>query len=200
MQNLLGIGDVQLIYKYRLVEHAEDTDACKWMGVRCANGYVHKINWGGPDVHFRETYRGPMSFLIWWLPPSVCQVDMSGLSISSRFLTNLLPRAMQTACFDFCGLFGSFEGDGLPRDLRHLSLRGNMLSGSVFLRNLPRKLTTLNLYQNPIEHVYVANGDLPGGLNMILFANADKNVQFVSLDEKKVDERVRMAKGMEFIQ
>ena len=210
MQNLLAINDSALIRRYDLVEREKDTDACNWLGVTCNNGYVREVDWNelSPMV-LRSTddfLEGPSAFLIRWLPPSVREVDMTGLSILSRFLTNHLPRAIQTACLDFCGLFGSFDGEGLPRDLRDLFLRGNMLSGSVILVNLPSKLTTLDLYQNPIEYVYVANRDLPENLSMILFYNAGKRVHLTALDGKKVDKRVRVdkqvrvAKRMGFIE
>mmetsp|Transcript_29697 Transcript_29697/g.45896 ORF Transcript_29697/g.45896 Transcript_29697/m.45896 type:complete len:227 (-) Transcript_29697:7-687(-) len=172
---------------WRLVETIDDVDnPCAWHGVSCkdSGGRIKTLYWGeGIDWQVQIP-----DFDSKWLPTTLNFVQISNFQSQHAFDTRCLPRLVWNVEITSCNLRGTLDLTVLPESLTSLVLSRNRFHGTIRLTRLPPSLRKLILDYNEIEKLVVLNSAIPGVISEygIRFQTAEKKLQAVCLDEKRV--------------
>ena len=185
-----GWNIITALRELSLIDRDEDAlHECQWSGVACTDdGILHGITCYAKDAS---------NCSIQWLPQTIRNLDMRGVSFSIRNLdTRRLPRECQFCAFEMGDIRGTIELRTLPNDLQILNLEENRISGTVHLTWLPASMRRMSMARNRIKKAIVSNSLLPLELSVVDMYQPFDLVRVVCLDSEAVDKRVRVGLQM----
>ena len=174
---------VEVLFEAKLVKQLENHKIefqeihlyyCGWSGVKCVNEHVSEIAW-------QKSVQDVRHIDLRWLPPRVQKVHLDAQDIESKRLdTRMLPASIELLRIVRCYLCGTADFRTLPNQLKVIDLQYNLLRGTLWLTDLPRAITEINISENNIERLIIA--DIPSSLEKVIVSQHKRAPKVVSLD------------------
>ena len=143
---------------------AEAPDITEWRGLTFDGDTLKEIN-------LKQAFEGGGAMTFQWLPDGLRTFDMTSNSLRGTIPLGDLPRSLEVLSIRENLLEGSIDLRALPASLQTCHLSGNNFTGCVVLDNLPQGLQTLNIYDNELH----GSLDLKHFPVSLLVFNAQKN-------------------------
>ena len=188
-QHMQHIAMFALLTQRHYLSSMIENHVCTWVGVTCVDATVTEICWIAPLQR-----SGPRIMDIRWIPQSVTAIILSEQKAVRPFEARALPRGLQICRICSCGVCGTIDMHGLPRDMKDFIVKYNQISGKISLLNLPLDLRALELKGNKITAIYGRQCCLPVAVHKFSVWPIENNIEakYIAVDGSPKDARIQL--------
>ena len=155
-----------------------------WIGVGFDDGRVRTIRWSYGCAGVKS---------LDWLPPKLGKLELFHRKSRKRLHTRCLPRTLMFCWIVMSDVFGKVDLVSLPAPLQVLNLQSNRIAGTISLTYLPRNISAILFWGNPIQKVVVDNDALPHTLRKVHFHYPKKVIKIQTIDGSTADRRISLS-------